>query len=113
MTMWASVGISAARCQPSKPANAFHADDQHQRLAGALGAQFLQRQDRVGRAPTAEFAVVDEESRIVAHRGPDHLEPGRGPGERRGTVRRIPGRYESDGLEPEQFVELVRMRRCP
>ncbi len=90
-----------------------HADDQHDRLRAALGAQLLERQDRVGRAGTPKLAVVHHEVRIVADGGPDHFEPGRRVGKRRRAVRRFAGRHECDGFEAEQFVELVRRAQVP
>ena len=96
--MCASESSSPARCQRSMPAKA------SMPMISTIGCEprsarsVLQRQDRVGRARAPQFAVIHEESRVVADRGAHHREPRLRIRERRGAMRRVAGRHEGDGL---------------
>ena len=95
------------------PAIGVLAEDQDQGLATTLRAQFLQRQDRVGRTRPAEFTIVDQESGIIPDRSAQHREARRGIGQWRRAVRRVARRHECDGFEAEQLVELMGRAQVP
>src|SRR6185503_17664240 len=77
-----------------------HAQYQGEWLRAALRAQFLERQDRVGRTRAPQLAIVDEEAIVVGHGRSQHREARLRVRRRRSAMRRVARRKETDGLEP-------------